>query len=87
MQTPNSDTPYSQLGLDSADRADGSGPRLWKDWRTDIRGFRALELLEHSCARITGGTFARGGSSTPYGNLQEDAMSDQTDLIRGTLDC
>ncbi len=34
-----------------------------------------------------GGTFARGGSSTPYGNLQEDAMSDQTDLIRGTLDC
>ena len=33
-----------------------------------------------------GGTFARGGSSTPYGNRQEDAMSDQTDLIRGTLD-
>jgi hypothetical protein len=33
------------------------------------------------------GTFARGGSSAPYGNLQEDAMSDQTDLIRGTLDC
>ena len=31
-------------------------------------------------------TFARGGSSTPYGNLQEDAMRDQTDLIRGTLD-
>ena len=25
-------------------------------------------------------------SSTPYGNLQENAMSDQTDLIRGTLD-
>ena len=34
-----------------------------------------------------GGTCARGGSSTPYGNLQEGAMSDQTDLIRGTLDC
>lgn len=34
-----------------------------------------------------GGTLARGGSSTPYGNLQKDAMSDQTDLIRGTLDC
>jgi hypothetical protein len=33
-----------------------------------------------------GGTFARGGPSTPYGNLQEDTMSDQTDLIRGTLD-
>ena len=37
-------------------------------------------------ANRSGGTFARGGSSTPYGNLQEDAMSDQTDLIRGTLD-
>ena len=37
------------------------------------------------CSEV-GGTFARGGSSTPCGNLQEDTMSDQTDLIRGTLD-
>jgi hypothetical protein len=34
-----------------------------------------------------GGTFARGGSSTPHGNLQENTVSDQTYLIRGTLDC
>jgi hypothetical protein len=35
----------------------------------------------------SGETFTRGASSTPYGNLQEDGMSDQIDLIRGTLDC
>ena len=42
---------------------------------------RAAQTLE-----AVGETFARGGSSTPYGNLQENTMSEQTDLIRGTLD-
>jgi hypothetical protein len=43
------------------------------------------EHQQHASADLeaVGGTLARGGPSTPYGNLQEDTMSDQTDLIRG----